>query len=285
MARRGPDTASTPGVPRTASSLNLDPNAHGKEIHTKYYDYGEEPGVLEPRRPWPDREHAQVRAQGIHGQDPHAVARPRSLWTVNVNLLNNSKYHYDMVKNVDPNIECIVVQDLEMTSGVNYADVAMAINSWMEFTYPEMVAPARIPGCRSGRAASSRCMTPGTTWTPMSSWPRNGRRCPVTSGSRTPGSSSSRTRWTSTCSGSWTACQHDLWLQRQGVAAVGEGLVRDGADLSARAVLGAGQRIEADVDAHRAVRELPGRAGVPSSTARTSSCTGRIRRARRTCRT
>src|SRR5207247_7382150 len=61
----------------------------------------------------------------------HMPSPTKVLWTVNVNLLNNSKYHYDMVKNVDPNIECIVVQDLEMTSGVNYADVAMAINSWM----------------------------------------------------------------------------------------------------------------------------------------------------------
>ncbi len=64
---------------------------------------------------------------------------------VNVNVLNNSKYHYDMVKNVDPNIECIVVQDLEMTSDVNYADVAFAINSWMEFTYPEMTITCSNP--------------------------------------------------------------------------------------------------------------------------------------------
>src|SRR5881409_125563 len=64
---------------------------------------------------------------------------------MNVNLLNNAKYHYDMVKNVDSNVECIVLQDLEMTSGVNYADVAMAINSWMEITYPEMVNSCSNP--------------------------------------------------------------------------------------------------------------------------------------------
>ena len=61
-------------------------------------------------------------------------------WVTNVNILNNAKHHYDMVRNVDPNIEMIVTQDIEMTSDVNHADIAFACNSWMEFTYPEMTA-------------------------------------------------------------------------------------------------------------------------------------------------
>ena len=44
-----------------------------------------------------------------------------------------------------PNVECIGVQDLEMTSGVNYADVAFSINSWMEFPYPEITATCSNP--------------------------------------------------------------------------------------------------------------------------------------------
>ena len=63
----------------------------------------------------------------------------------NVNILNNAKHHYDMVKNVDPNIEMIVTQDIEMTSDVNHADVAFACNSWMEFTYPEMTGTVSNP--------------------------------------------------------------------------------------------------------------------------------------------
>jgi nitrate reductase alpha subunit len=75
----------------------------------------------------------------------HMPSPTKVEWSMNVNLLNNAKYHYDMVKNVDSNVECIVVQDLEMTSGVNYADVAFAINSWMEFTYPDMTATCSNP--------------------------------------------------------------------------------------------------------------------------------------------
>jgi len=127
-----------------AFELNLDPHAHGKEIHTKYYEYGEEPAY------WNHGDRALIVNTPKYGRKvftgkTHMPCPTKVLWTVNVNLLNNSKYHYDMVKNVDPNIECIVVQDLEMTSGVNYADVAMAINSWMEFTYPEMVNSCSNP--------------------------------------------------------------------------------------------------------------------------------------------
>ena len=62
-----------------------------------------------------------------------------------MNVLNNAKHHYDMVRNVDPNIEMIVTQDIEMTSDVNHADIAFACNSWMEFTYPEMTATVSNP--------------------------------------------------------------------------------------------------------------------------------------------
>jgi nitrate reductase alpha subunit len=50
-----------------------------------------------------------------------------------------------MVKNVDPHIETIVTQDIEMTSDVNHADVALGVNTWMEFTYPEHTATVSNP--------------------------------------------------------------------------------------------------------------------------------------------
>ena len=75
----------------------------------------------------------------------HMPTPSKVRWVVNVNLLNNAKHHYDMVRNVDPNIEMIVTQDIEMTSDVNHADIAFACNSWMEFTYPEMTATVSNP--------------------------------------------------------------------------------------------------------------------------------------------
>src|SRR2546426_541692 len=127
-----------------AFQLNLDATAHGKEIKTKYYGYGEEPAY------WNHGDRALIVNTPKYGRKvftgkTHMPGPTKVLWSMNVNLLNNAKYHYDMVKNVDPNVECIVVQDLEMTSGVNYADAAFAINSWMEFTYPDMTATCSNP--------------------------------------------------------------------------------------------------------------------------------------------
>src|SRR2546428_654044 len=127
-----------------AFALNLDATAHGKEVVTKYYAYGEEPAY------WNHGDRGLIVNTPKYGHKvftgkTHMPGPTKVEWSMNVNLLNNAKYHYDMVKNVDSNVEMIVVQDLEMTSGVNYADGAFAINSWMEFTYPEMTATCSNP--------------------------------------------------------------------------------------------------------------------------------------------
>ena len=36
----------------------------------------------------------------------------KAIWHNNVNLLNNAKYHYEMVKNTNPGIEMIISQDI-----------------------------------------------------------------------------------------------------------------------------------------------------------------------------
>jgi nitrate reductase alpha subunit len=125
-------------------NMNLDPNAHGKEIKAKSYRYGQEPSY------WNHGDRPLVVNTPKYGRKmftgkTHMPTPTKVLWTINNNHLNNAKYHYDMVKNVDPNIECIVVQDIEMTSGVNYSDVTFAVNTWMEFTYPEMTTSCSNP--------------------------------------------------------------------------------------------------------------------------------------------
>jgi nitrate reductase alpha subunit len=63
----------------------------------------------------------------------------------NVNLLNNAKHHYEMIKNVNPNIELIITVDIEMTATVEYADFALAANSWAEFETYEITASCSNP--------------------------------------------------------------------------------------------------------------------------------------------
>ena len=124
--------------------MTLDPNAHGKEIKTKSYYYGEEVGF------WNHGDTALIVNTPKYGRKvftgkTHMPTPSKFRWVTNVNVLNNAKHHYDMVKNVDPNIEMIITQDIEMTSDVNHADVAFACNSWMEFTYPEMTMTVSNP--------------------------------------------------------------------------------------------------------------------------------------------
>ncbi|MEX5283119.1 MAG: molybdopterin-dependent oxidoreductase [Nitrospiraceae bacterium] len=125
-------------------NMNPDPNIHGKEVKYRGYYYGEEPGY------WNHGDTALIVNTPKYGRKvftgkTHMPTPSKLRWVVNVNILNNAKHHYDMVKNVDPNIECLVTQDIEMTSDVNHADVAFASNSWMEFTYPEMTGTVSNP--------------------------------------------------------------------------------------------------------------------------------------------
>src|SRR5207244_13066048 len=99
---------------------------------------------------WHDRATALLVSSPTDGREvvkgkTHVPTPSKFRWVVNVNVLNNAKHHYDMVRNVDPNIETLICQDIEMTSDVNHNDIAFAANSWMEFTYPEMTITVSNP--------------------------------------------------------------------------------------------------------------------------------------------
>jgi nitrate reductase alpha subunit len=116
----------------------------GKEIHVKGYSRDEEP------------------AYWNHGDQPLIVNTPkfgRKVFTgrthmptptklmmfSNVNLLNNAKWAYEMLKNVNPKVECIVSVDIEMTASIEYSDVALPANSWVEAEVPEITASCSNP--------------------------------------------------------------------------------------------------------------------------------------------
>ncbi len=62
-----------------------------------------------------------------------------------MNLINNAKWAYEMIKNVNPNIEMIVSIDIEMTASIEYADIALPANSWLEFEDLEVTASCSNP--------------------------------------------------------------------------------------------------------------------------------------------
>ncbi len=123
---------------------NLDEHASAKDVryvkHAKgeepaYWNHGDVPLVVDT-----PRDGRKVFTGATHMPTPTKV-----LWFTNVNLLNNAKHAYDMLFNVNPKIDMIVSQDIEMTSSCEYADVVLAANSWIEFEGLEVTASCSNP--------------------------------------------------------------------------------------------------------------------------------------------
>ncbi|NUL81793.1 MAG: molybdopterin-dependent oxidoreductase [Armatimonadetes bacterium] len=125
-------------------NLSLDPASHGKDVKVRKLFKDEEPAY------WNHGDRPLIVNTPKHGRKvftgkTHMPTPTKFLWFNNVNLFNNAKHAYDMFFNVNPNIECIVCQDVEMNSTVEYSDVVFAANTWVEFEDYEMTASCSNP--------------------------------------------------------------------------------------------------------------------------------------------
>lgn len=124
--------------------MTLDASAPGKEIHAHAYSRDEEPAY------WNHSERPLIVETPRYGRKvftgkTHMPTPTKVQFVTNVNLLNNAKHHYEMIKNVNPNLELIITTDIEMTATVEYADFALAANSWAEFETLEITASCSNP--------------------------------------------------------------------------------------------------------------------------------------------
>jgi nitrate reductase alpha subunit len=123
---------------------NLDESAPGKDIVAHAYTKDEEPAY------WNHSERPLIVDTPKYGRkvftgQTHMPTPTKVMYFTNVNLLNNAKHAYEMIKNVNPKIELIISQDIEMTASIEYADFALAANSWAEFQTPEITASCSNP--------------------------------------------------------------------------------------------------------------------------------------------
>jgi len=123
---------------------NLDPNAPGKEIETHAHFKDEEPAY------WNHGDRALIVDTPAEGKkvftgSTHMPTPTKAIIFNNVNLINNAKHTYDMIKNVNPNVEMIVSVDIQMTATIEYADIALPANSWLEFEGLEVTASCSNP--------------------------------------------------------------------------------------------------------------------------------------------
>jgi len=123
---------------------NLDPNARAKDIKLAKYAKDEEPAYWN-RGDRPLIVNTPGAGRKVFTGDTHMPTPTKVLWFTNVNLFNNAKHAYDMLFNVNPGIDLIMSQDIEMTSTCEYSDFILPANSWMEFETYEITASCSNP--------------------------------------------------------------------------------------------------------------------------------------------
>jgi nitrate reductase alpha subunit len=123
---------------------NLDAAVDGKDVAAHAYTKDEEPAY------WNHGDKALIVDTPKYGRKnftgaTHMPTPTKSIVFNNVNLINNAKWAYEMIKNVNPMVEMIVSLDIQMTASIEYADVALPANSWLEFDGLEITASCSNP--------------------------------------------------------------------------------------------------------------------------------------------
>ncbi|HEY5538102.1 MAG TPA: molybdopterin-dependent oxidoreductase [Thermoplasmata archaeon] len=118
---------------------NLDPSADGQVVPVKKYWKGENPAY------WNYEDRPLDVAGRMFTGTTHMPTPTKVQWTCNVNLLNNAKWAYNMIANVDPKVDLIMVNDWEWTGSCEYADIVFPVQSWPELSIPDMTGSCSNP--------------------------------------------------------------------------------------------------------------------------------------------
>ncbi|HEX6237846.1 MAG TPA: molybdopterin-dependent oxidoreductase [Acidimicrobiales bacterium] len=106
---------------------------HGEE--TSYWGYGDRPLIVDT-----PSEGRKVFTGRTHLPSPTKV-----LWYNNANLINQAKWAYHLIRNVNPKVDLIVDQQIEWTGSAEFADVVLPVSSWLEFRTHEMAGSCSNP--------------------------------------------------------------------------------------------------------------------------------------------
>ncbi|MCP4224332.1 MAG: molybdopterin-dependent oxidoreductase, partial [Actinomycetia bacterium] len=106
---------------------------HGEEV--SYWGNGDHPLIIDT----PDE------GRKVFTGKTHMPSPTKLIWYNNANLLNQAKWHYELVKNVNPKVDMIVDQQMEWTGSAEFADIVLPANSWMEAQTWELAASCSNP--------------------------------------------------------------------------------------------------------------------------------------------
>ena len=123
---------------------NLDDTADGKDIKVRGYGKDEEPAYWDHGDTALIVETPKFGRKNFTGQT-HMPTPTKVIWTTNVNLINNAKHAYMVIRDVNPKIDMIITQDIEMTSSCELSDFVLPAHSWVEFQTSEITASCSNP--------------------------------------------------------------------------------------------------------------------------------------------
>ncbi len=103
----------------TLTAANLRGMMHGEEVG--YWGAGDRPLIVDTPK-----------GRKIFTGKTHMPTPTKLIWYNNANLINQAKWAYHLVKNVNPKVDMIVDQQIEWTGSAEYADVVLPVNSWVE---------------------------------------------------------------------------------------------------------------------------------------------------------
>lgn len=109
----------------------LDPTTEITHEQLRHTMYGEEVGYWGTG----DRPLIVETSQGkkVFTGQTHMPTPTKVMWYNNANLLNQAKWIYQLLTNVNPKVDMIVDQQIEWTGSAEYADLVFPVNSWVEF--------------------------------------------------------------------------------------------------------------------------------------------------------
>jgi len=83
------------------------------------------------------------------GAETYTMNKPEILWTMNCNLLNQTKHQEHVIENFvkhpGTDNELFVVSDMHMTYSARHADIVFPVPSWLECEYPDVTIGPENP--------------------------------------------------------------------------------------------------------------------------------------------
>jgi len=110
-------------------------HAYMKPENVCYWNYGDLPLIVNTPKA----------GRKVFTGKTHMPTPTKVIWVANVNLLNNAKWAYNMIANVDPKVEMICYNEWEWTGSCEYADVVFPVHSWVELTQPDFTGSCSNP--------------------------------------------------------------------------------------------------------------------------------------------